>query len=239
MFRQLICQHEHMLIEDPPIFAICSECGYRKYLYYKEITDPITGIELCYIQGTGNISSFWIGKYKISCLQYLRFTNTSEDICTSNSEITHAKRGVSRSDCQSYISKLNTLRHSAFVYRLPYEDQWVYSCYEDTDVDKERKYAAFGELRLYAMLTHMNYPSGQLLPNDFGLYDMLDLHGEYCYDLAQWLASKLIRATIRGKLRDYDQETGYIFEQSRKTKINTLNDAAFRVVAIPKIADTL
>ena len=70
-------------------------------------------------------------------------------------------------------------------YRLPTEAEWEYAC--RAGAETSRYFGnSWGLLRQYARLTTWEdaspSPCGSLLPNDFGLFDMLGNVTEWCHD---------------------------------------------------------
>ncbi len=70
-------------------------------------------------------------------------------------------------------------------YRLPTEAEWEYAC--RAGAETSRYYGnSWALLRNYARLVSWNEGSpircGTLLPNDFGIFDMLGNQGEWCHD---------------------------------------------------------
>jgi len=70
-------------------------------------------------------------------------------------------------------------------YRLPTEAEWEYACRAGTDTSRYFGHS-WGLLRQYARLTSWEDASplacGSLLPNDFGLFDMLGNVMDWCHD---------------------------------------------------------
>ena len=70
-------------------------------------------------------------------------------------------------------------------YRLPTEAEWEYACRAGTETSRYYGHSV-ALLREYARLTEWEeispLPRGSLLPNDFGLFDMLGNVMEWCHD---------------------------------------------------------
>ena len=99
-------------------------------------------------------------------------------------------------DCKNFVTEINKLGQGTF--RLPSEAEWEYSCRGGTttryyfgDSNCSLESCTTCDLDSYAWWcgnnsTYGNKEVGQLLPNDFGLYDMLGNVSEWCED--DWYA---------------------------------------------------
>ncbi|MCP3685147.1 MAG: formylglycine-generating enzyme family protein [bacterium] len=126
------------------------------------------------------VDSFWIGKYLITQRQW---------VAVMDNNPSHFKgldlpvESVYRNKCVSFCKKLSLVTN--LTCRLPSEIEWEYACRAGSDSEY-----FFGddedELVRYAWC-HNNsggktHPVGELLPNRFGLYDILGNVWEYCDD---------------------------------------------------------
>jgi formylglycine-generating enzyme required for sulfatase activity len=88
-------------------------------------------------------------------------------------------------------------------YRLPTEAEWEYACRAGTETS--RYYGAsedlLGRYAWYLQTAHVRLaPCGTLLPNDFGLLDMLGNVCEWCLDVWQPYPKTTISDEINGQL---------------------------------------
>ena len=140
------------------------------------------------------VPSFQIGRYQV--------TQEEWEFVTGSNPSMHkgAKRPVEfveLSDCQKFISKLNTITGKAF--RLPTETEWEfaarggnfsrgYKCAGSDDVESVAWYKGNTYNKGESNLDYGTHPVGKKAPNELGLYDMSgnvwercsDWYGNYC-----------------------------------------------------------
>lgn len=93
---------------------------------------------------------------------------------------------VSWNDCQSFITKLNSL--TGLTFRLPTEAEWEFAA---RGGNKSQGYTYSGSNILGEVGCYDNYPSGHrnaksYAPNELGIYDMSGNVSEWCQD---WYSS--------------------------------------------------
>jgi len=85
---------------------------------------------------------------------------------------------VSWDQCQEFLKRLNA-RCTGLELRLPSEAQWEYACRAGTNTPRYRD--DLNEIAWYRENSQdETYPVGQLVPNDWGLYDTLGNVLEWC-----------------------------------------------------------
>ena len=125
--------------------------------------------------------NFLIGKYPVTQDVYEAVTGDNPSNCKGgNLPVTN----VSYSDCQNFIEKLNALPEvvaSGCPFRLPTEEEWVFSCRAGANGDyckledgTEITTHTLGDVAWFEANSGGNpHPVGQKKSNAFGLFDML------------------------------------------------------------------
>jgi len=138
------------------------------------------GIEMIYVEGQGNIKSFYIGKYEVTHKVWTAVMGNprSKDAIDD--------RPVDRTswlDVQVFIKRLNEL--SGRTYRLPTEAEWEFAAKGGT-LSKGYKFSGSNTLAEVANIS-TNYATppavGGKKPNELGIYDMTGNVFEMCGDL--------------------------------------------------------
>ena len=129
---------------------------------------------------------FWLGKFEVTQAQWRTVTqenpSTFQDFAASAA---HPVEGVSWSDAQAFIARLNARGVGRF--RLPTEAEWEYAARagsstrfpwgEDPDYRELPRHAWF-----YSRAEGRSHPVGEKLPNAFGLHDVFGSVWEWCAD---------------------------------------------------------
>ena len=132
---------------------------------------------------------FYLGKYPVTQAQWTAMMthNPSGFISVPNQPVER----VSWNDLQVFLLKLNK-REGGRNYRLPTEAQWEYACRAGTETPRYHH-----EIDVIAWCFENSHghpqPVGQLLPNAWGLYDMLGNVSEWCHDgLQEYTAEEVV-----------------------------------------------
>jgi formylglycine-generating enzyme required for sulfatase activity len=127
--------------------------------------------------------AFQLGKYPVTQKQWQAVTGYNPSYfnppnwksCNSDCPV----ESVSWTDCQQFISRLNTLL-KGMEFRLPTEAEWEYACRAGT---LGAKYGDLDKIAWYARNSlYSTHPVGQKEPNAWGLYDMIGNVFEWCQD---------------------------------------------------------
>ncbi len=127
------------------------------------------------------LSDYYIGETEVTegLWQAVMGSNPSYDVRGSNIPVER----VSWDDCQTFISKLNTLTGKQF--RLPTEAEWEYAARGGSE-SADYKYAGsnkIGEVAWMAVNSYeQKHPVATKEPNELGLYDMSGNVWEWCQD---------------------------------------------------------
>ena len=127
---------------------------------------------------------FWLGKYEVTQAQWIAVMGENPSFREGDSL---PVEGISWNDAQAFIGALNgnTVR-----FRLPTEAEWEYACragtatpfYHGSDAASLVDYAWIIANATGADFNAVTQPVGQLLPNAWGLHDMLGNVWEFCAD---------------------------------------------------------
>jgi formylglycine-generating enzyme required for sulfatase activity len=133
---------------------------------------------------------FHIGVYEVTQAEYDKVTGTNPSQFNKDNGggPKHPVEMVSWHDAVAFCKKLSELpeeKKAGRVYRLPTEAEWEYACRAGTQTAY-----SFGdtaeELERHGWVAEnaksKTYPVGQLLPNAWGLHDMLGNVSEWCMD---------------------------------------------------------
>jgi len=138
-----------------------------KAINYK---DTITGLEMIFVKGKGNINDFYIGKYEVTQGQWIKVMGSNPSNFVSCGDDCPVEQ-VSWNDTQEFIKKVNKLTNR--TYRLPTEQEWEYACRSagknetysgGENVDKVAWYIKNSEMKPHQADTKS--------PNGLGIYDM-------------------------------------------------------------------
>jgi formylglycine-generating enzyme required for sulfatase activity len=176
---------------------------------------------------------FYLGKYEITQRQWRAVMDTNPAFYSRLSPECPVEQ-VSWNDCRTFCERASS--RSFYRFRLPSEAEWEYACRAGTTtryfwgnsdcVPDSNKQC---ELNKYAWWSNnqngTTHPVGQLLPNPWGLYDILGNVYEWCLDTWHWsysgaptdgspwlaLASRdtLSWKVLRGSWRGYGEPRKY------------------------------
>lgn len=124
---------------------------------------------------------FWISKYEITQAQYFAVTDENDSFFrlpdVANSPDLPGD-SISLDDAQYFVSLLNAMTEGDGVYRIPTEAEWEYACRAGTTTNFHFGDEPYGEGDIneygwtnFSSENQTNFV-GQLMPNDWGLYDM-------------------------------------------------------------------
>lgn len=209
MFNQLLCKHPHMNSSDQ-LFDICEDCGIAVYKHYKTFIEPCSNIEFVCIHGGTfmmgddyeigsdmatihsypqhqvTVKSFWMGKYPVTQKQWQIVMH--KDFKNNESEFdNYPINNISYLMAKQFIIKLNESPKQTmqYTYSIPSEAQWEYACRAGTttayffgnDADLSNQYAWTD-----SNSHNLKQPVGLLLPNQFGIYDIVGNIETWCED---------------------------------------------------------
>lgn len=126
---------------------------------------------------------FYLGKFEVTNAQWLSLGGKAA--AGSDNKPTHPLIGVKWVDIQKQIKEAQSIAPTDTAFSLPTEAQWEYACRAGTttvwhfgdDEERLKDYAWYED----NSKLHL-HPVGKLLPNAFGLHDMLGNAIEHCLD---------------------------------------------------------
>lgn len=126
------------------------------------------------------LSSYYIGKYEVTQELWQAVMGTNPSRFNGNRKPVEQ---VSWNDCQTFISKLNSLTGKRF--RLPTEAEWEFAARGGT-MSRGYKYSGSNSLSNVAWYTDNSgsttHDVGTKSPNELGIYDMSGNVYEWCSD---------------------------------------------------------
>ena len=142
----------------------------QKYMNYKASRN-VGDLELIYVEGSGDIKSFYIGKTEITQSQWRRVMGSNPSGFGGCSDCPVEK--VSWEEIQEFLKKLN--EQTGMKYRLPKLDEWEYAAKGGNKSLRTRFSGSdnLGEIGWCAYNSEESTHSvAKKAPNELGIYDM-------------------------------------------------------------------
>jgi len=140
---------------------------------------------------------FWMGMFEVNQAEYLAVMGSNPSHFSTNSghteDLSRPVDSVTWFDATNYCGQLTQQERAAgriatnSVYRLPTEAEWEYACRAWTSprfsYGDDSRYANLAKYAWYLDNSELTtHPTGQKLPNSWGLYDMHGNVAEWCQD---------------------------------------------------------
>lgn len=187
------------------------------------------------------IDSYYINKYEFSLYDYYVITGeNSRNVDFSNVNKRIPLTGLSYYQIVEFIEKLNQLTN--MKYRLPTEAEWEYAAMGGKN-DRGYRFAGSDKSKEVAYFRNNSgnriHPSGELAPNQLGLYDMSGNVSEWCSD---WFSREYFSNSPSQNPKGPIQDTGKKVHRGGYFELNIMGKTGRlkrKFQADPNVASTI
>jgi hypothetical protein len=184
----------------------------------------VGNLELVYVEGSGNIKSFYIGKTEITQSQWRRVMGSNPSGFSGCSDCPVER--VSWEEVQEFLRRLNS--QTGMRYRLPRQNEWEYAA-RGGNKSRRTRFSGSDNLTEVAWCVYNSeertHPVARRAPNELGIYDMTG-------NVSEWVADMFDRNTrfVKGGSWSDDVANSTINSSERYDARHKNNRIGFRVV---------
>ncbi len=154
----------------------------QKYLAVKSNRN-VGDLELIFVEGSGSMKSFYIGKTEVTQRQWMRVMHSNPSTFKGMGNADAPVENVTWEEAMAFVKKLN--EQTGMKFRLPRGDEWVYAA-KGGKVTVNTQFSGGDNLSDVAWCTYNSEEKTHKVagktPNELGIYDMTGNVGEWVVD---------------------------------------------------------
>ncbi len=154
----------------------------QKYLDYKSNRN-VRDLELIYVEGTGSMKSFYMGKTEVTQKQWMRVMHSNPSKFGMRGNGDAPVENVTWEEALEFVKKLS--EETGMKFRLPRADEWTYAA-KGGKMAVNTQFSGGDNLSDVAWCAYNSeektHVVGQKTPNELGIYDMTGNVSEWVAD---------------------------------------------------------